>query len=402
MPTQKFRTRKTTPTMAFFFGACAVSAAALCGFTVGGEHNHDHPPLRDIVVIVPDAPRIATLHADGRRIVVPIETVWQPMCWHDAGALSHADLLRIAAESVRNEASGDGTAARTAPPDGGSLAGGGFNLVFDINASVPQDAQDALDRVSAFYERQFDDDVTVTVNVEFDGSLPGGVLGATSTAFTNVTWNASRNGLRNGMDATDIIQDFLPPGSSIPVRYNGNSAFITNENRVFWTIANFNAAVGFISGDAGSLRFNENIDWDYNPDDGVSGYSFVDVVIHEVGHALGFASGVDFRDHDIEALDIFRFQRTDGAFDYNPDTYEEFRTTPRLATYNLPNNDVVSDIKIATYKMSDGFPYQASHFYDKNPSIGVMDPVLGQGQTFAPKFFSPADKRMFDAIGWDR
>jgi hypothetical protein len=370
-----------------------------------GPHDESHPPLREIVVMVPDAPRVATLYADGLRITVPIETVWQPMCFGESSVLTHADLLRIAAETIRQEPIGEGSVmARSGPPGAGGPEGGGFNLVFDIDASVPQDAQDALDRVSEFYERQFDDDITVTVNVEFDDSLPGGVLGATGMSFTNVTWNASRNGLQHGMDETDVIQDFLPPGSRIPVRYNGNSPFITEENRVFWTLANFNATIGFVGGDAGSLRFNDNINWDYEPDDGVIGYSFVDVVIHEVGHALGFASGVDFRDHDIEALDIFRFQRTDGVggFDYNPDTYEEFRTTPRLATYNLPNNDVISDIKVAQYKMSDGFPYQASHFYDKNPPIGVMDPVLGQGQTFAPKFFSPADKRMFDAIGWDR
>jgi hypothetical protein len=111
---------------------------------------------------------------------------------------------------------------------------------------------------------------------------------------------------------------------------------------------------------------------------------------------------VEFRTNDIEALDIYRFQRTDGTGDFNPDSYAEFQTTARLVDKNLPNNDAVSDIIIAQYKMEDGIPYQASHFYDKNPPIGIMDPVLGQGQTFVPGYFSAADKRLFDAIGWDR
>ena len=116
-----------------------------------------------------------------------------------------------------------------APPDEGGLAGGGgggLNVQFDINGVIPAEAEDALDRVTAYFAQQFEDNITVTVNVEFDGSLPGGVLGATGTSFTNATWNASRNGLRNGMDESDRIQDFLPPGSTIPVRYNGNSPFI--------------------------------------------------------------------------------------------------------------------------------------------------------------------------------
>ncbi len=326
------------------------------------------------------------------------------MCFSQPGALTEAQLLGIAANAMSEESARTAPAVvlRGGPPDEGDLAGGGLNLVFDTDASVPAQASDALDRVAAYFHQQFDDDITVTINIEFDGTLPGGVLGATSTSFTSATWNASRNGLQNGMDESDRIQNSLPSSSTFPVRYNGNSAFITSETRVFWTVANYKATIGFVGGDAGSMRFNDNISWDYNPDDGVSGYSFVDVVIHEVGHALGFGSGVDFRDHDMEALDIFRFQRTDGAFDYNPDSYAEFKTTPRLCDKNLPNNDVISDIISNEYKMEDGYPYQASHFFDKYPPIGVMDPVLGQGQTFAPKFFTPADKRMFDAIGWDR
>ena len=52
--------------------------------------------------------------------------------------------------------------------------------------------------------------------------------------------------------------------------------------------------------------------------------------------------------------------------------------------------------------MEDGTPFQASHFKDKIPAFGIMDPVLGGGETFRPHFLRSADKRMFDAIGWDR
>ena len=386
--------------MAFGALTLAVTGAARA------RQAHDHASLRDLVVTVPEEPRIATMYGDGRRLIVPVESVWRPMCACAPGSMTHTDLLRIAADDLRSRGQQSQPPAMLARggDDGGIAGGGGLNIVFDVAASVPPEADPALDRVHDFFAQQFDDDVTVTINLSFDDTLPGGVLGGTSTPYTHVSWSLSRNSLRNGMDDSDRIQDFLPPGSTIPVRYNGNSPFVSDETRIFWTVANYNATVGFISGDAGSMRFNSDIDWDYDPDDGVAGYSFIDVLIHEIGHVLGFDSGVDFRDFDIEALDIYRFQRTDGVppNDYNPDSYAEFQTTARLADYNLPNNNVISDIIIAQYKMEDGFPYQASHFYDKQPPIGIMDPVLGQGQTFAPHFFTSADKRMFDAIGWDR
>ena len=61
-----------------------------------------------------------------------------------------------------------------------------------------------------------------------------------------------------------------------------------------------------------------------------------------------------------------------------------------------------SDIIIAEYRMSDGKPYQASHFREQNnPWIGLMDPAFAYGETHYPNYFSTADKNMFDAIGYD-
>jgi hypothetical protein len=177
---------------------------------------------------------------------------------------------------------------------------------------------------------------------------------------------------------------------------------VTNEDRVFWTIANYNAAVGSVGGTAASMTFNSNFSWDYDPSNGVSGYSFQDVVVHEVGHALGFTSGGDFRFKDLEALDLLRFQTTDGNGDYNPDSLEEFQTRPRLVSYNKPNDLHHSDLVGVEYRMSDGSPYQMSHLREQPANIGLMDPALAPGETHWPGFFSGADLALFDAIGYDR
>lgn len=163
--------------------------------------------------------------------------------------------------------------------------------------------------------------------------------------------------------------------------------------------------MGSATSNAGHTTYSSNMPFDYNPANGVSSgsVSFVDVAIHETGHALGFLSAADSQTpSSIYALDLFRFQRTDGSGNYNPDTYQQFQTTPRLVDYNVPNDDHNSDLIVAEYRMSDGNPYQASHFREQSyPWIGLMDPAFYYGETHYPDYFSSADKSMFDAVGYD-
>jgi hypothetical protein len=145
------------------------------------------------------------------------------------------------------------------------------------------------------------------------------------------------------------------------------------------------------------MTFNDTFSFDFDPSNGITGGTtdFQSVAIHEVGHAMGFVSGVDFRSADIELLDVYRFQRTTN----NPATTGDFQSLARLVDFNNPDDDHNSDIISAEHRMSDGSPSQASHF--REGLNGIMDPTLAAGQTFFPNFFRTADKDMFDAIGWD-
>jgi len=52
--------------------------------------------------------------------------------------------------------------------------------------------------------------------------------------------------------------------------------------------------------------------------------------------------------------------------------------------------------------MSDGSPYQASHWREQSSNIGIMDPALNGSQTFINRgYYSDADRNAFDAIGYD-
>src|SRR5690606_11215974 len=71
-----------------------------------------------------------------------------------------------------------------------------------------------------------------------------------------------------------------------------------NNNWIQLTRANAKA-VGLIAGnDAGldgTIRFSSSFAFDYDPSDGITPgtMDFIGVAIHEIGHSLGFTSGVD-------------------------------------------------------------------------------------------------------------
>jgi hypothetical protein len=384
-------------------GLAASTACAADGPTVGPA---DPPPLVARLLaphFTLDAPaETATLYATGERVETAWQQVWRPMCGSDLSEFTAEDLADIAtAHAADVDALEPGEAVII--DQAGGVATGGINIVFSLSTSVPAAAYPAFTAAEAYLESQFSDPITITVSVSFQ-SMGSGVLGSTGSYYTSASWNTSRAGLATGMDATDTIQTSLPTTSTLPVRYNGATSTVTNEDRVFWTRANYRATVGAVSGTAASMTYNTNFSWDWNPANGVSAgtYSFQDVIIHEVGHSLGFTSGADFRINDLEALDVYRFQRTDGAADYNPDTTAEFQLRARLVDNNMPNDDHNSDLIAAEYRMADGSPYQASHFREQSPSIGIMDPALGWGQTFYPSFYRTPDLAMFDAIGYDR
>ena len=274
-----------------------------------------------------------------------------------------------------------------------------FNIVYNTDGSVPSGAIIALGDCEAYLENLFGDSITVSINVAF-ANLGSGILGQTSVYTAgSVGWSTSRDSLQNDMDSDDVIQSWLPSGSTIPIRYDDDSSTVTDEGRVFWSKGNYKAVIGSISGVIGEVTLNTDYTWDYDPSNGVNGYSFNDVMLHETGHAMGFISYAEEwlqGDNDIYGLDIFRFKRDDGGNDYNPDSYAEFQTTPRLVDYN---KDSVSDIIDGEYRMSDGNPYQASHFY--YTSNALMAPAIGSGQTNYPDYMTTADLNMFDAIGWD-
>lgn len=342
--------------------------------------------------------RTSVMYGTGKVIPFPSQEVWKPVCSNRA-PMGVADLQQMAVTHAADFA--DPEAIRVV---NNHVNAGGLNLVYSLGPSVPAAAVPAFAAAEAYLESQFPNDpVTVTVTVSFAALSPG-VIGGTSSSYGYVDWASSRAALVGGMDATDTIQSSLPSGTTIPVRYSTSAT--TNEDRIFWTFANWKATGGTVTGNDASMQYSTAFPFDYDPSNGVTAntISLQDTIIHETGHAMGFGSGIDFRTKDIETLDVFRFRNTDGSGsnDFNPDTTAEFGVRPRWGVRNNPNDDVNFDIISTEIHLSDGSPWQASHWRQEIPAIGIMDPAFDYGETFYPNFFRATDVAGFDAIGWDR
>jgi hypothetical protein len=357
-------------------------------------------PVAMQYITLPAGVEEAVLYDTGEVVRTEWMEIWKPICSSDARQVTALDLVTWADTHE--------TEFATAEPgditiiDSGGVAGG-LNIIFTLGSSVPSAAIASFTAIESYLEGLFADPITITISVSYQ-AMGSGILGGTSTFYTSSTYTTARNGLINGQDGDDTIQDSLPTGSTCPVRYNGNSSTVSQEGTVYWTRANYRATVGSVTGNAASMTFNTQFSWDYDPSNGVSNYSFRDVLVHEVGHALGFVSRVDYGASvtDMTSLDLFRFQTTDGTGDYNPDTLAEWQTKARLVDYNTPNDAHHTDLVSVEYKMSDGTPYQASHFREQTANIGIMDPAFAAGQTFYPNYMKASDLAVFDAIGYDR
>ncbi len=353
----------------------------------------------------------STNYATGEVTQQETNVLWKYMCGSDETGKTVRDLKASAAQHAAEFAPGAPITVVDTPRQGfGPRGPGNVNVIFNLGGSVPPAAVPSFAAAEAYIESKWLDGTTITVNVSF-ANLGGGVLGSTGSTMTTSNYTTARNGLINGQDANDYIEDFLPTGTTVPVRFTASSASVTNVGTITWTSANYRATVGTFGGSDANMQYNNTFPFDYDPSNGITAgqYSLVDIVIHEVGHSMGFVSAADpFGFSGITSLDLYRFARLDGTgTDWNPDTAAEFQTTARCVEGSSNTDDANANIFSSSgtdseYRMSDGNPYQASHFREQSsPFIGIMDPAFAAQQTFYPNHYLTADLAMFDAIGWN-
>ncbi len=304
-----------------------------------------------------------------------------------------------------------------------------FNFTFVSGTSAQ--AQQAFIDAGARWSSLFADPVTVNLTVG-QQSLGSGILASAGSNFVSVPYSSFRSSLT--ADATSgndtIATANLPAGSAFNVLINRTSdnpngsgsatpyldtagannqtIRITNANAKAIGVAPTNTAVGACTSACdGSIVFGTAFTWDYNPNDGIAAgaFDFVGIATHEIGHALGFISGVDVLDINsppvngpftanqftfVNSLDLFRYStQSNGlrAIDFTADTRAKYFSIDGGTTNLGPTFSTGSNF-------GDG--RQASHWKD-SLGIGIMDPTFAPGELGV---ISSNDILAFDVIGY--
>lgn len=292
-------------------------------------------------------------------------------------------------------------------------------LTFDIQASteIQQNAQmmQAIQNACSTWSSTLADDVTVTIDLALEsGSVLGsGTLGQASSTLLGFSYDYAKSLIAvqdSGSVAEAAVLPYLP--TSVPTKLPDYIS--CRDNLVIASVANW-LALGvapstFDAYSDPSIKFNRDFNWDLDNSDGVTaGYmDFESVMLHEIGHVLGFSSAVDQADRLMDqvnpghpgevyltTLDLFRFDPNDIPADLS--TFDFTNTARNL----IPDGEHVLYTGDSLIAMSTGAVNgdgdQASHWKD-SMSLGVMDPTLAAGEIAQ---LSQGDLVAMDLIGWE-
>lgn len=284
------------------------------------------------------------------------------------------------------------------------------------------------------------DNVRINIYVEPTNTLPVGVAGGALMGIAAdrpySTWR-TRLAADRKTTTDQVVHRNLPSNTSSFTAWvndigpDGNiSSNKSQQSSTKLNISRANAkSLGLINGQStaldGYVLMNTQLpslglNWNY----GVGGVipnnrvHFLSVAVHEIGHVLGFYSGVDASGWQIMPIEGFYDdgdEENGGSGERDP--RGPLQNATGLDMFRFSNEDQIDlviggspffSINGGTTKRADfstgvnrnlgGDGYQASHWKSNGGALGIMEPSISPGQIRPQRAL---DRQAMDAIGWD-
>lgn len=289
-----------------------------------------------------------------------------------------------------------------------------LSFEFTFSDNTPMEVRSVFWAAGDAWSKQLTDDVTVNIFVDY-GTLPTNVLAGTRPAMIQKPYSEFLAGLSQDKSTQDntkyISQDYDDARALSKLQNSTNFRYLRKNSSATETVigdtislTRANAkALGLIAQNSpdysnvdASIRVSNTTSWHYYnllvPVPPIDRYDLLTVATHEIGHVLGFVTGVDAFELNqnlkyVTPMDMFRYSkqsRTAGIPDWTSgETYFSLESGDHPLAY------FSHGVKV------DGF--QAGH-WEYGESHGTMDPLLSKGERWE---ISELDWQLLDVIGWD-
>ncbi len=275
-----------------------------------------------------------------------------------------------------------------------------FNFTYAPGSTLEQ--RTGVELAGGIWSKYLTDNVTVNLHIGMTSSgLGAGELGGATPAIHKINYDKLREGLRSDASAGGY-QLFLPTSSVKQDAYNVQLKNGTIEREKNYEVLQTRANNKSLGNDTsvndsnldGYIQFNSSASWDYGYATGAvnsSKYDFTSVALHEIGHALGFISGIDVANSYSlpTALDMFRYSKTSAA-----SKAVHFRSDSEAAYFSIDGGKTAAGYFAGS---TADVGVQAAHWADGSSQSCMMDHDLAKG---AIQRFCQLDLKAMDYIGW--
>jgi hypothetical protein len=307
-----------------------------------------------------------------------------------------------------------------------------FNFSYAQGTTLEQMV--GFEMAGGIWSSHLSDNASVNLHIEMTNNLPTNVIGGALPGIAaNETYTNWRNRLqadRKSADDNSIFNNLQDETDKFTAYIDGYK--VDNNQELNLTRANAKA-LGILNGDNNALDgymlmsnlSNLPVSWNYdflNSTVPNNKLDFLSVGVHEIGHILGFVSGIDRpgwltqkTEYNQSNIDDF-YSSLNGTLD-NVTPLDMFRYSQEsIAAGGLSEHWLDLSIGGNPYFSVDGgqtpLAYfatgentslggdgeQASHWKQQSNVLGIMNPLLNVGQR---RSVTTIDRRAMDAIGWD-